>query len=45
MNASDVSRKITVLQSLNDIFVKIIDLAKIPLRTNSGRIGFAILIM
>ena len=45
MNASAVTKKATVVQLLSVTLAKITDLSKIPLRTNSGRIGFAILIM
>ena len=38
MNASAVTKKATVVQLLNIVLAKIVDLAKIPLRTNSGRI-------
>ncbi|HIA76306.1 MAG TPA: ABC transporter permease [Dehalococcoidia bacterium] len=43
MNASAVKGKSNVTQMLVTILEKIADLFKIPLRTNSGRIGLAIL--
>ena len=43
MNASAVKGKSNVTQRLVTILEKIADLFKIPLRTNSGRVGLAIL--
>ncbi|MDP7628546.1 MAG: hypothetical protein QF530_11660, partial [SAR202 cluster bacterium] len=43
MNASTLRGKATAVQMLVDTLAKITDLLKIPLRTNSGRIGLAIL--
>jgi peptide/nickel transport system permease protein len=43
MNASTVREKATAVQMLVATLAKITDLLKIPLRTNSGRIGLAIL--
>ena len=45
MNASAVRKKTPIIQLVTNTLGKVVDLAKIPLRTNSGRIGFAILIV